>query len=72
MSHEEKIKLTQEIHERLNGFIQAMYVDYANAYQIKDFDCPIDYMMPEIIKIENLAKSIAETVEWNLKQEEQT
>ena len=68
MTKEEKITLTKEIGQRLSGFIQSMYIDYANAYQIKDFDTPIDYMMPEIIKIEALAKSITETIEWNMRK----
>lgn len=70
MTKEHRIVLTKEINNRLGDFIQSMYIDYANAYQIKDFDTPIDYMMPEIIKIEALAKSMAETIEWNLKKGE--
>lgn len=67
MTKEEKTALTTEINNRLGDFIQSMYIDYANAYQIKGFDTPIDYMMPEIIKIEALAKSMAETIEWNMR-----
>ena len=67
MTKEEKTALTTEINNRLGDFIQSMYIDYANAYQIKDFDEPIGYMMSEIIKIEALAKSMVETIEWNMR-----
>ena len=70
MTNEEKTALTKEIGQRLAVFTQSMYTDYANAYKIKDFDTPIDYMMPEIIKIEALAKSMVETIEWNMKKGE--
>ena len=69
MTELQKKSLYADILGSLHSKVNDIYIDFANAMEIADFDNPIDYAQPEISATEKLAKAITETLIWNKENE---